>query len=74
MQTQMNEWRLDVEKWMNPATVEIYWRAKDWHRIGKSAFSTYLQHLSGCKFLVRRLIALPIISDPEESDLVQPRT
>ena len=68
----MNEWRLDVEKWMNPATVEVVWGSKDWRRISKSAFSTYLQHLSGCKFLLRSLIALPIISDPAQSSFAQP--
>ena len=38
MQTLMNEWRLDVEKWMNPATMEANWNSKDWHGICKSAF------------------------------------
>ena len=72
MQTFMNEWKLDVEKWMNPATMEAHWNSKHWHGICKSAFSTYLQHLSGCKFLLRSLIALPIISYPEEFEFAQP--
>ena len=68
----MNEWRLDMEKWMKPDTRKIYWKSKDWRGIGKSSFSTYLQNLSGCKFLLRSLIALPITSYPEESEFAQP--
>ena len=58
----MNAWRLNVSTWMNKHKQAEYRVATKWRQMGKSAFSTYLHHLSGCKFLVRRLIALPIIS------------
>ena len=56
----MNFWRLDVESWMHPNTLALYRDSPNWHKIGKSAFSVFLQQLSGCKFLLRRLIALPL--------------
>ena len=78
MRTLLNAWRLDVDSWMNHDTLAIYHNARNWREIGKSAFSVYLQHLSGCKFLLRRLIALPIVSPPssaaqpaEHEDLLQ---
>jgi hypothetical protein len=62
MRAVMNTWRADVETWMKPRTLASYWQAKDYHKIAKSNFSVYLQHLSGCKFLLRSLIALPIVT------------
>ena len=67
MRTLMNTWRLDVDIWMNQDTLARYRNAGNSHKIGKSAFSVYLQHLSGCKFLLRRLIALPIVSPPSSA-------
>ena len=32
------------------------------HQLGKTAFSSYLFQLSGCKFLLHKLIELPLIS------------
>ena len=58
----MNAWRDDVDTWMNSDTYSQYCRARNWRELRKSSFSAYLQHLSGCKFLLRRLIALPIVS------------
>ena len=67
MRTLMNAWRLDVDSWMNQDTFDRYRNARTGRHIGRSAFSVYLQHLSGCKFLLRRLIALPIVSPPSSA-------
>ena len=63
MNVLMNAWRHYASSWMNPTQLEVYWRSRgqQQHQLGKSGFRAYLQHLSGCKFLVRRLIALPIL-------------
>ena len=63
MKVIMNSWRLDVESWMQARTLAVYHDSPKWHQIGKSAFSTFLQHLSGCKFLLRRLIASPLLAE-----------
>ena len=42
------------------ATIE-FWKKSDAKRLGKSAFSTYLFQLSGSKFLLHKLIQLPIL-------------
>lgn len=64
MKILMNEWRQYVSSWMNPNQEDEYWRAssKRKHNMQKSGFSVYLQHLSGCKFFLRRLIALPLLT------------
>ena len=67
----MNSWRLDVESWMNPSTLAVYHDSPKWHQIGKSAFSAFLQHLCGCKFLLRRLIALPLLADAAQLGAVE---
>ena len=72
MRMLMNIWRDNVHTWMNPQTLRIYWQAWNYHHIVKSTFSTYLQHLSGCKFLLRSLIALPIISPASVTGVAQP--
>ena len=63
----LNAWRYDVDSWMSPKNLKIY---KDLLRkkphaaqqMGKSFFNNYLQNISGCKFLLRKLIQLPIIA------------
>ena len=57
---------------MNIAIVEIFGGSEDWHRISEMAFSAYVQQLSGSKFLLRCLVALPIISYPAQSGVAQP--
>jgi hypothetical protein len=49
----MNSWRVDVGAWMNLDTLGKYWISRDWHKIAKSASNSYLQQLSGSKFLLR---------------------
>ena len=39
-----------------------YGRKQQAHQLAKSAFSTFLFRQSGCKFLLHKLIELPIIS------------
>ena len=48
---------------MHPRKLAVYHDSPKWHQIGKSAFSVFLQHLCGCKFLLRRLIALPLLAE-----------
>ena len=62
-----NRWRWDGHSWMNPETLTNYTQLCDRgqngaaQRLGKKAFSTYLFHLSGSKFLLHKLIQLPIL-------------
>ena len=62
MRTIRNYWRHVVDSWMQEDTLERYRHVKNRQKQSHSAFNVYLQHLSGCKFLLRRLIALPIVS------------
>jgi len=65
----MNDWRDDVESYMQPEKQEIYrkliqeGRNQDAHQLKKSVFSTYQFHISGCKYLIGKLIELPILHD-----------
>ena len=62
-----NRWRWDAESWMNPQALMKYKQLFDSgknsaaQQLGKSAFSTYLFQLSGSKFLLHKLIQLPIL-------------
>ena len=62
-----NRWRWDADSWMNPETLETYNQFLDRgkkgaaQQLGKTAFSTYLFQLSGSKFLLHKLIQLPIL-------------
>ena len=62
-----NRWRWDAESWMNPQALMKYKQLLDSgknsaaQQLGKSAFSTYLFQLSGSKFLLHKLIQLPIL-------------
>jgi hypothetical protein len=63
-----NTWRNNVESWMRPSTLTEYRRMQEWgenqqaHQLGKQAFSSYLFQVSGCKFLLHKLIEFPLIS------------
>jgi len=65
-----NTWRKDVQSWMREDTRARYVNLGRWpaqaHKIEKQAFSSYLFHISGCKFLLHCLIKLPIIPDSAE--------
>jgi hypothetical protein len=62
-----NRWRWDPESWMKPGTLEHYnelfasGKNQAAQQLGKTAFSTYLFQLSGSKFLLHKLIQLPIL-------------
>ena len=73
-----NEWRKHPEDWMNPKSLKrhehMLWYGQE-HRaqqFAKTRFSTFLFQLSGCKFLVHKLIQLPIISQLSSSSVEQP--
>ena len=63
-----NTWRINVESWMRPSTLTKYRKMKELrqnqqaHQLGKQAFSSYIFQISGCKFLLHKLIELPLIS------------
>ena len=67
MQNMYNDWRWDVKSWMNEEKRKIYndlkWnRPEDASQLLKEAFDTYLLQLSGSKFLLHKVIQLPIIA------------
>ena len=71
MRNIMNAWRADHDSWMDQKTKTKYWACKeqqDWHGVEKQAFSRYLHQLSGCKFLLRVLVELPLISKHVQDD------
>ena len=69
MKEMFNDWCADVESWMKPETLEQYWRMKrqKQHQLRKSRFSTFLFHIAGCKFLLTKLIEIPIIAQLSET-------
>ena len=52
-----------MQSWMNPQNLETYWRLSQHkqQQMRQKRFSAFRQHLSGCKFLLHKLIQLPII-------------
>ena len=68
MRTIYNRWRWDADSWMNPETLIEYNQLMDRgknnaaQQLGKTAFSAYLFQLSGSKFLLHKLIQLPILA------------
>ena len=76
MQIMYNDWQWHVNSWMNEGTLTIYndlrWnRPEEASQLVKEAFNTYLLQLAGSKFLLHKLIQLPIIAQcnatPSES-------
>ena len=60
----IKDWRdSDVATWMNRDKFQEYRRSSFQKRrdIRRSSFSVHMQYLSGCKFLLRKHIALPIL-------------
>ena len=63
-------WRWDVDSWMDENNVRMYHHLREaglmqsrWaHQFSKKAFSLYLFHLAGSKFLLHKLIQLPILA------------
>ena len=64
MTTTMNTWRYNHSSWMKEETQDKYWQcktSKQWNAVEKQAFSAYLQHISGNKWLLHKLIELPLV-------------
>jgi len=63
MITMWNDWKWDVQSWMNKKNLERYWQLSQHkqQQMRQKLFSAFRQHLSGCKFLLHKLIQLPII-------------
>ena len=70
MKEMYNRWRRDIHSWMNENTLTGYRNLK---RAGchstaqafvKTAFNTYLVQLSGSRFLLDKLIQLPMVQRP----------
>ena len=63
----INEWKHDVDSWMNAGLREHYHKLvadgkkQDAHSFAHSRFSKYCFQISGCKFLLYKLIQLPIV-------------
>ena len=78
MKTIYNEWRTHPEKYMQWSTLETYKAMKSRgenqqaHQLTKSCFSTYLFQLSGCKFLLHKLIELPLVIRSSSHSVAQP--
>ena len=72
-----NTWRKDVESWMKDSTLvkhqHLEQRGKRHlaQQLEKSCFSSYLFQLSGCKFLLHRLIELPIRNVEQPTALLE---
>ena len=77
MKNLYNRWRADVGSYMSAANLQRH-RAlprQKAHLLEKSAFSTYQFHLSGCKWLLREFLRLPIVAafmEGTTSSAVQP--
>ena len=63
-----NNWRWDAKSWMNVETLRKYngflknGKNGPAQKLGRTAFSTYKFQLSGSKFLLHKLIQLPILA------------
>ena len=67
MHDMYEDWRWDVKSWMNEEKRKTYndlrWKSPgDASELLKEAFDTYLLQLSGSKFLLHKVIQLPIIA------------
>ena len=70
MREMYHHWRWDVDSWMDEDDVTMYrhlteaglMQARWAHQFSKKAFSVYLYHLAGSKFLLHKLIQLPILT------------
>ena len=68
MKDMYNDWRWDVDSWMDEDNLIIYdnhlWEGKynAAQHMAEKSFNTYLSHLAGSKFLLHKLIQLPILA------------
>jgi hypothetical protein len=67
MKEMMNDWRRGVGAWMSTDNQDKYFdllradRNQEAHQLGKRCFTVYCFQVSGCRFLLSKLIELPII-------------
>ena len=70
MREMYHHWRWDVDSWMDEDDVRMYrhlteaglMQARWACQFSKKGFSVYLYHLAGSKFLLHKLIQLPILA------------
>ena len=64
MKITYNTLREDVHSYMSDAKLQCHSRLsrQPAHQLEKSALSVYLMHLSGCKWLLREFLRLPLIA------------
>ena len=68
MKDMYNDWRWDVDSWMDEDKVRIYHHLtragllQQAQQIAKKAFRAYMFDLAGSKFLLHKLIQLPILA------------
>ena len=73
MKNMFNNWRKDVGEWMHEHNRKEYEYLKSGdkkssaHALGKRAFNKYLFQLCGDKFLLQKLIQLPLVHDPNSA-------
>ena len=69
MKTIYNTWRADVHSYMKEATLAAYetMPPQKAHQLTKKTHSTYLFHLSGCKWLLREFLRLPLTYGPTQT-------
>ena len=69
MKTIYNTWRADVHSYMKEATLAAYetMLPQQAHQLTKTTHSAYLFHLSGCKWLLRELLRLPLTYGPTQT-------
>ena len=67
-----NDWAADVDSWMNNKNLDVYYKAvregdkRKPHSTIHGNFRTYRFHLSGCVFLLNKLIQLDIVDNDSE--------
>ena len=64
-----NNWRAYVHSYMKASTLAAHatMRRQRAHLLTKSTHGTYLFHLSGCKFLLREFLRLPLAYGPTQT-------
>ena len=70
MKNMYYDWRWDVDSWMDEDNARIYHELREAsliqslhaQKFAKKAFSAYMFHLAGSKFLLHKLIQLPILA------------
>ena len=69
MKTIYNTWRADVHSWMNATSLAEHatMSRQEAHQLTKTRYGTYLFLLSGCKWLLREFLRLPLACGPTQA-------